>query len=101
MTKPVLVHIFYSYPYQDTKHPEYYEFELETKLLVENVPHVGDSFNMIGLFSENEIEKESKSYNPDLNHYVIDLVLVKSRILHYKNFKIDSIGLCVTDMDFR
>ena len=95
MKKPVLVHIFYSHPYLDTKHPTYFEFEIKTKLLIENVPHVGDSFNMIGLFSKIEIEKASKA---DLTKFydVIDLVLVKDRIIKYENFEIDSIGLSVT-----
>lgn len=96
MKKPVLVHIFYSHPYLDTKHPTHFAFEIKTKLLVENVPYVGDSFNMEGLFSKSEIEKECRICNPDFNG-AIDLVQVKDRLIKYNNSEIDSIGLCVTE----
>jgi hypothetical protein len=95
MKKPILIHIFYSHPYLDTKHPTYIEFEIKTKLLIENVPHVGDSFNMLGLFSKIEISKARKE--EEFLYDVPDLVLVKDRIIKYENFEIDSIGLSVTE----
>jgi hypothetical protein len=96
MKKPVLVHIFYSHPYLDTKQPTHFAFEIKTKLLVENVPYISDSINMEGLFSKSEIEKECRICNPDFNG-AIDLVQVKDRLIKYKNSEIDSIGLCVTE----
>ena len=95
MKKPIPIHIFYTHPYLDERGPNYCSFQINTELLLENVHHVGDSFNMEGLFTKNEIEKECRICNPDFNG-VIDLVLVKDRLIKYKNFKIDCIGLSVT-----
>jgi len=97
MKKPVLVHILYSHPYLDTENPEFLSFEIKTKLLLEYVPHVGDSFNMLGLFSKIEISEARK--DPKQFFYdVPDLVLVKDRILKYEKSEIDSIGLSVTEL---
>ena len=95
MKKPVLVHIFYSHPYLDTENPEFLSFEIKTKLLLEYVPHVGDSFNMLGLFSKVEISKARKE--KEFFYDVPDLVMVKDRILKYEKSEIDSIGLSVTE----
>ena len=96
MKKPVLVSIFYSYPYLDEKDPNSCSFKITTKLLIENIPFVGDSFHMVGLFSEDEIEKECRICNPDFKG-VIDFVLVKGRLIKYKNSEIECIGLSVTE----
>jgi hypothetical protein len=96
MNKPIPVHIFYSHPYLDGKGPNYCSFQIETELSLENIAFVGDSFHMEGLFSKNEIEKECRNCNPDFNG-IIDLVLVKDRLIKYKNSEIDCIGLCVTE----
>jgi len=96
MKKPVPVHIFYSNPYLDEKHPNYCSFQLETELLVENIPFVGDSFHLVGLFSRDEIEKQNRICSSVFKGF-IDLVLVKGRLIKYKNSEIECIGLSVTE----
>jgi len=60
MKKPVLVHIFYFTSLSGHKTADTFcILKIKTKLLVENVPYVGDSFNMEGLFSKSEIEKNA------------------------------------------
>jgi hypothetical protein len=98
MKKPILVHIFYSHPYLDTENPDFLSFEIKTKLLFENIPSIGDSFNLEGLFSKEEIEKECRISNTNFNG-TIDLVLVKGRIFKYEKSEIDSIGLSVTEVN--
>ena len=95
MKKPVPVTIFYSHPYHGEEYINFCSFQMTTELLFENIPFVGDSFHLEGLFSKIEIEKELiRILKPDYG--VIDLVLVKDRLIKYKNSEIDCIGLCVT-----
>ena len=101
MKNPVLITIFYEFPYHENKHPEYFEFEMETKLLVENVPLVGDVFHLEGLFSKEEIKKMQKDWDLDIKTFAVELLLVKDRVFHYKNLQIDCIDLFVTEMEWK